>query len=119
MEKLTKQNIINKIKEAQKSSVLKGDMGLDRTWTINELIYCLELIQGKTDLMFNINIENTGMSIPVAIHVPIWVNISSRAKRVKIVDVEIEEVTHDSIDNNYEYADEIDYVYLIIVKEVE
>ena len=120
MRELTKQNILDKIVETQhRSSVLKGLTGVDRKWTINELIYCLELISCREDLNLTICNETDGMSIPCAYPLlPLWVNCTTRAKTVRITDVEIEEYTKDIGDDD-EYIEEICYAYIIVVKEVK
>lgn len=119
MVELTKQEILDKIVETQhNSSVLKGLTGMDRTWTINELIYCLELISTREELNLNICNDTDGMSIPCGYPcLPLWVNCNTRAKRVRITDVEVEEYTKD-VGGDDEYIEETCYAYIIIVKEV-
>ena len=120
MEKLTKQDILNKIVETQhRSSVLKGSMGMDRKWTINELIYCLELIGCREELNLTICNDTDGMSIPCGYPImPLWVNCRTRAKEVRITDVEVEEYAKD-IDDDEEYIEETCYAYIIVVEEVQ
>ena len=119
MKELTKQDILDKIVETQhKSSVLKGLTGMDRTWTINELIYCLELISFREELNLTICNETDGMSIPCGCPaMPLWVNCITREKRVRITDVEVEEYTKD-VGDDEEYVEEICYAYIIVVEEV-
>lgn len=119
MVELTKQEILDKIVETQlKSSVLKGPTGTDRAWTINELIYCLELISTREELNLNIYNDTDGMSIPCGYPCsPLWVNCATRGTKVKITDVEVEEYTKDAGDDN-EYIEETCYAYIIIVEEV-
>lgn len=119
MKKLTKQAILDKIVETQhKSSVLKGLTGTNRTWTINELIYCLELISFREELNLTICNDTDGMSIPCdCVAVPLWVNCSTRAKKVKVIDVEVEEYTKEA-DDGEESVEEICCAYIIVVEEV-
>ena len=120
MKELTKQDILDKIVETQhKSSVLKGLTGMDRKWTINELIYCLELISCREELNLTICNETDGMSIPCDCpSLPLWVNCTTRAKTVRITDIEVEEYTKDVGDDD-EYVEETCYAYIVVVKEVE
>lgn len=120
MKELTKQDILDRIIETQhKSSVLKGLAGMDRIWTINELIYCLELMSCREELNLTICNDTDGMSIPCDCpSLPLWVNCSTRAKKVKITDIEVEEYTKDIGDDD-EYVEEICYAYIVVVKEVE
>lgn len=120
MRELTKQDILDKIVETQhKSTVLKGLTGTDRKWTINELIYCLELIGCREELNLTICNETDGMSIPCGYPiVPLWVNCNTREKIVRIIDVEVEEYTKD-VGDDEEYVEEICYAYIIVVEEVK
>lgn len=119
MKKLTKQDILNKIVETQRrSSVLKGPTGMGRKWTINELIYCLELISCREELNLTICNDTDGMSIPCGCPgIPLWVNCSTRAKEVRIADVEVEEYMED-VDDDEKCIKEICYAYIIVVEEV-
>ena len=107
MDKLTKQQIKSMILTSAKTSIiLKNKKNMDAKWTINELIYCLERIQkDNNNLNFSICPE-TGSCIPVDVGRPVWVESVTRARIVKIQDIEIEE-----------YEENI--FYLIIVKEIQ
>ena len=116
-EELSVIEILKKIDEAAAhSTVLKGKTAT-KEWTINELIYCLDLIQTKNELNFSIQIPEQNMSIPTGICIPIWVDSKTRAKKVKIIDIEVDEIPCDTGDD-YEYHEEIDYFYHVIVEEV-
>ena len=58
------------------------------------------------------------MSIPCGYPcLPLWVNYDTRAKKVKITDIEVEEYTKDVGDDD-EYIEETCYAYIIVVEEV-
>ena len=109
MEKLTKQDILDMLYKKAEDSWILDKKTRDGYWSVNELIYALNLIQASEDIRFSIQIENLGIGVPVELHVPVFVPTATRGFQVKIEDIEVEEVEYD------EY--EKDYIYLIIVEQ--
>lgn len=104
---LNKQEILNKIaKFADTSVVLKGKKVND-VWTINELVYCLEMIERNCHLHLSINTDN-GLYVPVEDAIPTFIDTKTRGTKVTIEDIEYEDVYNDG---SYEE-------YLVIVKTV-
>ena len=101
--------------QASRLSVIKNKRHTDK-WTINELIYCLEYIDYETTTYLTIQLDST--SIPISGGCPVFVLTDIRRKSVKIVDVEVYNISCDISDIDEEYVEGERSMYIIVVEEV-
>ena len=110
MEKLSDNRLIGQLLEISSKSPILKSRNLDNPWTVNELEYGLKLLQAKnTGLRFTIIIEDTGISIPVELLYPVFINCGMRSKHVLITSIE---------KVKYEDEDSTATMNFICVKEV-
>ena len=102
--------------QASRLSVIKNKRHTDK-WTINELIYCLEYIDYETTTYLTIQLDST--SIPISGGCPVFVPTDIRRKSVKIVDVEVYNISCDISDIDEEYVEGERPMYIIVVEEVK
>lgn len=98
--------------QASKLTVIRNKKHTDE-WTVNELIYCLEYIDYETATDLSIQLETT--SIPISGASPVFVPSHIRAKHIKIVDVEVYNIS----DTDEESMEDKKSMYIIIVEEVK
>ena len=98
--------------QASKLTVIRNKKHTDE-WTVNELMYCLEYIDYETTTYLNIQLESD--SIPISGRSPVFVPSNTRAKHIKIVDVEVYNIG----DTDEEFMEGKKSVYIIIVEEVK
>ena len=102
--------------QASRLSVIRNKKHTDE-WTVNELIYCLEYIDYEATTCLNIQLES--ISIPISGGSPVFVSSNVRAKHIKIIDVEVYNVSCDISDIDEEYIEDERPIYIIIVEEVK
>ena len=102
--------------QASRLTVIRNKKHTDE-WTVNELMYCLEYINYETTTDLNIQIES--ISIPISGGSPVFVPSNIRAKHIKIIDVEVYNISCDISDVNEEYIEGEKPIYIIIVEEVK
>lgn len=102
--------------QASRLSVIRNKRHTDK-WTVNELIYCLEYIDYETATDLSIQLETT--SIPISGASPVFVPSNIRAKHIKIIDVEVYNISCDISDIDEEYIEGEKPMYIIIVEEVK
>ena len=98
--------------QASKLTVIRNKKHTDE-WTVNELIYCLEYIDYETATDLGIQLES--ISIPISGSSPVFVPSNIRAKHIKIVDVEVYNIS----DTDEESMEDEKSMYIIIVEEVK
>ena len=87
------------------SWILKGKSH-SSTFTVNELVYCLESISHASNIDFQIN-NDIGMYIPCTWREPYFIDSATRGMHCEITDIESINVAED---------DDPDWEYLIIIK---
>lgn len=102
--------------QASRLTVIRNKKHTDE-WTVNELIYCLEYIDYETATDLSIQLETT--SIPISGASPVFVPSNIRAKHIKIIDVEVYNISYDISDIDEEYIEGEKPMYIIIVEEVK
>ena len=102
--------------QASRLSVIRNKRHTDK-WTVNELIYCLEYIDYETTTYLTIHLDST--SIPISGGCPVFVPTDIRRKSVKIVDVEVYNISCDISDIDEEYVEGESPMYIIVVEEVK
>ena len=102
--------------QASRLTVIRNKKHTDE-WTVNELIYCLEYIDYETTTDLSIQLETT--SIPISGASPVFVPSNIRAKHIKIIDVEVYNISCDISDIDEEYIEGEKPMYIIIVEEVK
>lgn len=107
--KLTKKMIYkNMLEVCSKSNVLKNVTEVERTWRLNDLIYCLELLDYNCNIQVQINTQS-GMYIPIDGSIPVYIPASLRSQMVDVVDLEIYKEDEDDEKSRD--------IYLLIVQE--
>lgn len=102
--------------QASRLSAIKNKKHTDE-WVVNELMYCLEYIDYETTTDLSIQLEST--SIPISGACPVFVPSNIRAKHIRIIDVEIYNISCDISDIDEEYIEGERPMYIIIVEEVK
>lgn len=108
---LTKTEIYGKIEEICRDSTILKPRNLKIPWRTNLLLYCLETLDYEYGIHVDIN-TTEGAYIPVRRYncEPTFVPTSTRAKDVRIVDLETYAINEDDLEEGY--------VYILIVEEV-
>ena len=108
---LTKAEIYKNMLEICQDNTILQHQKIEEVWTINSLIYCLELLNYDYGIYTDINTIH-GTYIPIRRYndQPIFVPATTRANKAIIVDVESYPINMEDEETNY--------IYLFVIEEV-
>lgn len=103
---LTKKQVFAYIDAFCNGSRILKDKSHNSTFTVNELVYCLESISHASNIDFQIN-NDIGMYIPCTWREPYFIDSATRGMLCEITNIEPINVAEE---------DDPDWEYLIVIK---